>query len=250
MNGAALNGGGGGMMNGSGLNGMNGASNPVTPSSSSSAAKFPSVFFDSTIDGVVKSSNGGMNGMQPPTLFPPPPLVLTHNPYDVDDEISDVFSGLSMDPGIAAPGYGRGRNRRCSAPVNSSNPWGSEFPENGSENPGYFIAPPPPPKAYSSNALSSAGWNSVPVTTGTQSTVSSIWTTPFQGSRPESQASSYSNSNSDQGSSLSGYSPIYSPVATTNGFFEVSSGTANPMTTVPMSEDQRPSFKVQHNNMF
>lgn len=247
MNGGAINGtavnGGGGVMNG-GLNGMSGVSNPIT--SSSSAGKFPSVFFDSTIDGVVKRTNGTTNGTQhtlPPP--PPPPFVPAHNPYDIDDEISDVFSGLSMDPVIAAPGYGRGRSRRCSAPVNSTNPWGSEIPEHLSENPGYFIAPPPPPKAYSSNALSSAastGWNGAPVTAGTQpSTVSSIWTTPFQGSRPESQASSYSNSNSDQGSSLSGYSPIYSPVATTNGFFEVGS---NPMTTV--SEDQRPSFKVRH----
>lgn len=124
-------------------------------------------------------------------------------------------------------------------------PVGQRDPGTPERESGIFHRPASSPKAYSSNALSSAastGWNGAPVTAGTQpSTVSSIWTTPFQGSRPESQASSYSNSNSDQGSSLSGYSPIYSPVATTNGFFEVGS---NPMTTV--SEDQRPSFKVRH----
>ena len=247
MNGTSVNG-GGGTLNGS-LNGMS-MSNGHTPVTSSSAARFPNAFFESTFDGVVKSSNGGMNGVNGMQPSLPPPPGPPSNPYDFDDEISDVFSGLSMDPVIAAPGYGRARNRRCSAPVNSTNPpiWGSEIPENGSENLGYFIAPPPP-KAYSSTALSSTGWNGTAVTAGSQSTVSSIWTTPFQGSRPESQASSYSNSNSDQGSSLSGYSPIYSPVATTtNGFFEINSGTlltTNPMTTIPTSEDQRPSFKVR-----
>ena len=39
---------------------------------------------------------------------------------DLDDEISDVFHGLSFrDPLTAAPGYGRSRLRRSSAPVSS-----------------------------------------------------------------------------------------------------------------------------------
>ena len=219
-----------------------------------SSAKFPMAnAFESTIDGFVKTSADGMNGHGvPPNQELPPglttirkPVVPDMNPsppmgppQEIDDEISDVFSGLTMkDSLIAAPGYGRSRNRRSSAPVNSSiNLWERD---NG-ENVGVFTG-----KTFGGSALGVfSGWNgTVPPQAYAQNggQPSNIWSASFQGSRPDSQTSSYSNS---EGGSVSGFSPIYSPIATTtNGFFPEAVGNG-PLTTAAMADEQRPTFKV------
>ena len=130
--------------------------------------------------------------------------------YLLDDDLTDVFSGLSLnkDSFLAAPGYGRARPRRSSAPVNDL--WSDGY-EN--ELGGFGGGSSNLSRAFSSNALSSNGWNGMTSQVATvapesnSSAVSSIW-----GSRPDSQLSSYS------GGSEQGISPVYSPVS--NGTFE------------------------------
>ncbi len=250
---------------------------PMAINGQSNGVKYPSPFgFDSMFsNGFFKSGmNGGINGHSVSQEFVPAQAPPTSRPTvtvssDVDDEISDVFSGLSMaDPMIAAPGYGRARNRRMSAPVSSTNGgvssvgvWGSEHHhkqpyENGTSD--LFG----PPKPFSSNTLTSYApgggmtWaGGVPQPAFSQTNhghppggAMNIWASSFQGggstggSRPGSQTSSY-GSGSDQGS-LSGYSPIYSPTTT---MMSLLSPEANSfITTSPMPEDQPPrsAFKV------
>ena len=201
--------------------------------------KFPSMAsaFESTIDGIVKSNgvNGMHNGLSNSQDFTPvapvPTKPVLYQAGDYDDEISDVFSGLSMtDTLIAAPGYGRVRSRRSSAPVNTNNGlniWDEPQPH---ENGDIFS-----PKAFSSTTLASfAGWNGT--TTFSQSTqgssASSIWSNGSNtygcqgtGSRPSSQTSSYS-------SDSTGFSPVYSPTMT-NGLSDMTL-----LTTVPNTDDQ------------
>ena len=186
---------------------------------------------------------------------------INHHP-DFDDEISDVFSGLSLkDPFIAAPGYGRFRPRRSSAPVglhnggNAQNGYGLWGPQRGSENPlpgihegmnreslgmigthatsfvttvgsstgfgGNGWGVPPSPVAV---VNSQAAFNSTQPTNTTQS----IWS---NGSRPNSEAGSYSNS---EQSSLSGFSPIYSPT-NTSAPFGFPPTTCGPLETISSS---------------
>ncbi len=82
---------------------------------------------------------------------------------DYDDEISDVFSGLSFkEPSLAAPGFGRSRLRRSSAPV-GNNGYANGGPMNGyglwsnslSEQPlpEGLEEPVPPPIVHRSNSM-------------------------------------------------------------------------------------------------
>ena len=312
MNGGVINGG----MNGSGgvLNGVGNGGMPVAVGQGSLQmnGKFSGAF-ESSIDGFVKSGamstpttplpefvpmgtvNGmrGVNGMNGPTKTSPPNHL--HAPIsEVEDEISDVFTTLSVkDPMIAAPGYGRGRSRRSSAPVNMSvqHLWGSMGDQGGEiSNGGHTVGVGDTgvggggggsvvgggignlvggSRNFGSSTIASFnGWSTctpapVPVTATLNqvpATVSSIWSGGFQptvtsqSSRPNSQTSSYSNSSEQGSSSLSTFSPIYSPTSnTTNGFFShepVSSAssllTSNPLSSsVSVSEHQNPpAFKV------
>ena len=235
--------------------------------------------FESSIDGFVKMgsvpttpipefvpmANGlrgtnGTNGV--PKTSPPNPL---HAPIsEADEEISDVFTALSVkDPLIAAPGYGRGRSRRSSAPVNPSvqQYWSAGDPTEIMNGGDLGLGNLPSSRAFGSSTISSFnGWNTptslAPVTAPSSQTsaVSSIWCGGFpvsQSSRPNSQTSSHSNSSEQGSSSLSAFSPIYSPT-TQNGFFphdSLSSSllTSNPLAnSVSMAEQQgSPAFKVR-----
>ena len=233
---------------------------------------------------------------------------------DIDDEISDVFHGLSFrDPLTAAPGYGRSRFRRSSAPgagltnapggnraaAMQQNGYGLWGGFGGSDNhlpvlpdsddsdefplPQQPTKPPQQPSAFT-GGQSSGTWGS-----GGGGSGGAIWggvvsssgpTGPFQsapgvssvtapqtqlpsqavthiiqhqqnGSRPNSQTSSYSGSNSDQ----SGFSPIYSPTGASGfgGFSPINGGietscagllTTGPMFSLGDDRDSRSPFKV------
>lgn len=168
---------------------------------------------------------------------------------DYDDEISDVFSGLSFkDPPLgAAPGYGRSRLRRSSAPVgmngfsngggNGYGLWGAGGSEHqlpglhegeDDENAGGLTVPHSNSGPFLSSGVSSGssngsyngGWGVGPMgnlgaaitSSQPQQTSPNIWF--GNRSHPDSVTSGYSSS--DQ-SSLSGFSPIYSPT-TSIGF--------------------------------
>ena len=239
--------------------------------------------FESSIDGFVKNgamstpttpltefvpmvtprTNGHaqMNGMM--KTSPPNSGGALHAPIsEAEEEISDVFTALSVkDPMIAAPGYGRGRSRRSSAPVNMSvqHLWGSVGGGGGEQGGeishagtvgggcmGDLGGGDNFTNGRSSSTITSFnGWNSqttlapipitAPLTPTPAATVSSIWSTGFQpavtsqNSRPNSQTSSYSNSSEPGSSSLSAFSPIYSPTTnSTNGFFS-----HEPVSTAP-----------------
>ena len=93
------------------------------------------------------------------------------------------------------------------------------------------------------------GWNGGTISSqGAQN----IWSSSFQasggaGSRPNSQTSSYSNS---EQSSLSGFSPSYSPTTTSSAFFTpevTTTSTSGLLTTNPsvsLTEEQHLPFKV------
>ena len=315
LNGASVIGGGG--VNGIGMNGsgMGNMHVPVGQGSVPVQGKYAGAF-ESSIDGFVKNGvmstpttplpefvpmgivNGmrGVNGLSHGNgikTSPPNPL---HAPIsEVDDEISDVFAALSVkDPMIAAPGYGRGRSRRSSAPV-MQNLWGplpvgeqlgditpnggplgttahpTDIVGGGSGMAGFLGN-----RSYSNSASISSfnGWNApttlsaVTATTAppqTPATVSSIWSGVLQptaasqqSSRPNSQTSSYSNSSEPGSSSLSAFSPIYSPTPISNpsnGFFSqepVSSSSgllapSNPLSSAVTSAAAEPiptAFKV------
>ena len=287
-------------MNG-GMNGMGNGNMPVVVGQGSVPmnGKFSGAF-ESSIDGFVKNgamstpttplpdynpmgtSNGmrGVNGLNSMNKTSPPNLI--HTPIsEVDDEISDVFTTLSVkDPMTAAPGYGRGRSRRSSAPVNTSvqqlwsmgdqgsseNSNGGTMGGIGDMGSGGEIGNLGSSRNYSSSTIPSFnGWNaattlapvpiSVPLTQAPV-TVSSIWSSALQpavtsqSSRPNSQTSSYSNSSEQGSSSLSAFSPIYSPTNTAaNGFFthEAVPSTSSLLTSsVSMAETHisAPAFKV------
>lgn len=287
-------------MNG-GMNGMGNGNMPVVVGQGSVPmnGKFSGAF-ESSIDGFVKNgamstpttplpdynpmgtSNGmrGVNGLNSMNKTSPPNLI--HTPIsEVDDEISDVFTTLSVkDPMTAAPGYGRGRSRRSSAPVNTSvqqlwsmgdqgsseNSNGGTMGVMGDMGSGGEIGNLGSSRNYSSSTIPSFnGWNaattlapvpiSVPLTQAPV-TVSSIWSSALQpavtsqSSRPNSQTSSYSNSSEQGSSSLSAFSPIYSPTNTAvNGFFthEAVPSTSSLLTSsVSMAETHisAPAFKV------
>ncbi len=173
---------------------------------------------------------------------------------DYDDEISDVFSGLSFkEPTIgAAPGFGRSRLRRSSAPVGNMG-FGNSGPTNGYGLWSSSLSDQPLPEgpedegtgltvprtnsgafqsssnsSGSSNGSYNGGWVGVaPGGTGgmapmpqappatTMQPTSSVWF----GGNSDSVTSGYSSS---EASSLSGFSPIYSPTASTGfGFTPV-----------------------------
>ena len=172
--------------------------------------KFPSNAFESGYEYMKVNGTNGTNGYYAnggghdygnhgliTTVKP-----MANHEYLDDDDISGVFSGLSLskEPFLATPGYGRARPRRSSAPV-------TDLWSDGYENDMGFCGNLG--RALSSNALSSGSWNGMSshvVPENNQSSVSNIW-----GSRPESELSSYSGS--DQG-----ISPVYSPVS--NGTFD------------------------------
>ena len=311
---SGLNGGmnGAGVMGGAGVNGMGGMNGsgmgnvhvPVGQGSIPVQGKYFGAF-ESSIDGFVKNGvmstpttpcpefvpmgivNGmrGVNGVGAHgngiTKTSPPNHL--HAPIsEVEDEMSDVFSALSVkDPMVAAPGYGRGRSRRSSAPV-MQNLWGplpvgeQEISPNGGSlgdvgtpsGIGNLLGN----RSYATSTTISSfnGWNApttlVAVTAAPQTpaTVSSIWSgglqptaTSQQGSRPNSQTSSYSNSSEPGSSSLSAFSPIYSPTPSgnqSNGFFSqepVSSSSgclSNPLSSSVSSEKHitHTAFKVQY----
>lgn len=266
----------GGFKLGPQANGVNGTNGIV--GSGGISLKYPPTF-EATIDGFVKTNgvvngmNGGPPGQEVPSFVAPsrspvpqPPVTAaptTSIPNDIDDEISDVFSGLSMkDPLTATPGYGRMRPRRSSAPVSNGvnghvGYWGGEVQDtmNGGVDMGGVLSASS--RGFSSGTTLApsynVGWNSGTINSqsyahGTQN----IWSNAFQASaggssRPNSQTSSYSNS---EQSSLSGFSPIYSPTTTSSAFFspEVTSCsnggllTTNP--TVAITEEQHLPFKV------
>ena len=200
------------------------------------------------VNGLGHTSSNGVTRTSPPNPF--------HAPIsEVEDEISDVFTALSVkDPMVAAPGYGRGRSRRSSAPVNMSMQqlWGSMGGPGGEQLVGEIsngLGGGGGDTGFGGNSRNNAGtsttissfngWNapttlaSVSMATAPQSqqtpaTVPSIWSGSFQvptvtsqNSRPNSQTSSYSNSSEQGSSSLSAFSPIYSPTSNSsnNGFF-------------------------------
>ena len=301
-----------GAMNSAGINGVTGLVN----------GKFPGAF-ESSIDGFVKNgvmstpttplpefvpmvtaaANGmrGVNGINSMVkISPPNPL---HAPIsEGEDEISDVFTTMSVkDPMIAAPGYGRGRSRRSSAPVNMSvqHLWamtdqGSEFSNGGhvvglgggigggggsgdlgmvgggGGGGGGMGGNLTSSRNYGSSTVTSFnGWSTpttlapAPVTAPTSqppAAVSSIWSSGFQAavtsqsSRPNSQTSSYSNSSEQGSSSLSAFSPIYSPTTTntTNGFFshEPVSSTSSLLTSNPLANSMSMAEQQQHSPAF
>ena len=154
---------------------------------------------------------------------PTPPLSAGYQ--GEDDDLTDVFHGLSLKdpPGI---GYRRTSSmmssmgvaaRRSSAPTQSGGPmmnWPSSISE---EEP--FVPQIGGGGATSSKLIGMWSSNSAQPPTSAQSSQGggapgSIWSPTF-GSRPESELSSYQDSDS----SNNGFSPIYSPV-TTNGIFD------------------------------
>ena len=248
-----------------GVNGVNGISG--ISSGSGVSIKYPPTF-EATIDGLVKTNGSGngcapgqeIQGLPAPSRSPVPhhPPPTTTISTDIDDEISDVFSGLSMkDPLTAAPGYGRMRPRRSSAPVGNGMThmgyWGGDGQENGIEmgggGGGMLSAATRGFSSGTTLAPSYNGWNGGTISSqGAQN----IWSSSFQasggaGSRPNSQTSSYSNS---EQSSLSGFSPSYSPTTTSSAFFTpevTTTSTSGLLTTNPsvsLTEEQQLPFKV------
>lgn len=248
-----------------GVNGVNGISG--ISSGSGVSIKYPPTF-EATIDGLVKTNGSGngcapgqeIQGLPAPSRSPVPhhPPPTTTISTDIDDEISDVFSGLSMkDPLTAAPGYGRMRPRRSSAPVGNGMThmgyWGGDGQENGIEmgggGGGMLSAATRGFSSGTTLAPSYNGWNGGTISSqGAQN----IWSSSFQasggaGSRPNSQTSSYSNS---EQSSLSGFSPSYSPTTTSSAFFTpevTTTSTSGLLTTNPsvsLTEEQHLPFKV------
>ena len=161
------------------------------------------------------------------------------------------------DPLTAAPGYGRMRPRRSSAPVGMTHMgyWGGDSQENGIEmggggGGGMLSAATRGFSSGTTLAPSYNGWNGGTISSqGTQN----IWSSSLQasggaGSRPNSQTSSYSNS---EQSSLSGFSPSYSPTTTSSAFFTpevTTTSTSGLLTTNPsvsFTEEQHLPFKVR-----
>lgn len=149
--------------------------------------------------------------------------------YQQEDDLTDVFHGLSLKdpPGI---GYGRSniipRSRRSSAPTQPGMMVG--WPESIVEE-DVGIPPIQPSKLIGlqmwANTTATANTTNVPPNqSSSQGTAGSIWSPTF-GSRPESELSSYHDSDS----SANGFSPIYSPVnaVTTTSFFEPFGSTVN-----------------------
>lgn len=180
---------------------------------------------------------------------PAPPLSAGYQ--GDDDDLTDVFHGLSLKdpPGI---GYRRTSSmmssmgvaaRRSSAPTQPLMSWPSSISE---EDP--FI---PQMSAGPSSSKLISMWSSgsaatVPPTTTQQSSQGggapgSIWSPTF-GSRPESELSSYQDSDS----SNNGFSPIYSPV-TTNGIFD-STLLSNGGGSCGLSFQQTPTISVTSSN--
>ena len=201
-------------------------------------------------------------------INPPPP---PDSGYGEVDDMADVFTGLSFkEPSMgAAPGYGRARSRRSSAPVGDHGAFGAIGPQNGyglwgnsgaGENPlpeknREFGAPtsrnsPTQHFVTSSNGSYSAGlgphpsFNTAWANGGHSSgggvvptTKVNIWSQGSMGnmgnvsSRPNSQTSSLSNDSSIQSS------PIYSPTTSSSGFggfATCSAGVTSSGDTMPM----------------
>ena len=180
--------------------------------------------------------NGGTNGYGKSYQYGErPPLSAG---YQDDDDLTDVFHGLSLkDPPGIGSGYGHiPYCRRSSVPSQQSSMifgWPDSITEEEPTN--SLPLPGTVPQVQSSKLLGLQVWNTtttaVPTannvlqtTTATQSSSqgnnnngSSIWSPTF-GSRPESELSSYHDSDN---SSNNGFSPIYSPVTVvTTGLFE------------------------------
>lgn len=177
-------------------------------------------------------------------INPPPP---PDTGYAEVDDMADVFTGLSFkEPSMgAAPGYGRARPRRSSAPVGDQGGFGAIGPQNGyglwgsNENPlpeknrdfGVPTSRNSPTQQQfvsSSNGSYSAGLGPHPSfntawANGGQNngggvvpaTKVNIWSQGSMGnasSRPNSQTSSSTSDGSIQNS------PIYSPTNSSSGF--------------------------------
>ncbi len=183
-----------------------------------------------------------------------------------DDDLTDVLQGLSLNgkEQTRYTGYNRPPMiRRSSVPAQSGPMMG--WPESIVEEPPVFS---PNPSVHQSKLMS--GFNSLnpiwhpssnhhhqsnnlnppPAASGSSSQqtsssgAGSIWSPTF-GSRPESELSSYQDSD---GGSASGFSPIYSPVsAVTSGFFEpfsVVSSSNNNQYTVQTTSNTTAQFVV------
>ena len=170
---------------------------------------------------------------------------MRHNPqyhrgcgYE-EDELTDVLQGLTLNKDPLGLGYGRSipRCRRSSAPTQGP---AIGWPESIVEEPSVFTQCP----GTQSKIMSGCGLNSVwPPSSSVQNqssqqnnSVGSIWSLTYS-SRPESELSSYQDSDS----SVNGFSPIYSPVtAVTSGFFEPFTSTVNSSNqhAVPLTSSQ------------
>lgn len=197
----------------------------------------------SSMNGIGNGMMNQFHSMQQPHHGPPPGVGVDPGMPEVDD-MADVFTGLSFkEPSmVAAPGYGRTRPRRASAPVGVNGEhggFGAIGPQNGyglwgngctSENPLpekniEFHAPTsrnsPTQQFASTNGGSySAGMGPHPTfntawVNGQSNGGSKMWAQGSMGngnSRPNSQTSSLSNDSSIQSS------PIYSPTNSSSGF--------------------------------
>ena len=102
-------------------------------------------------NGIVKGINQFHSGMAPGHGIHAPPVPNPVERMNEVDDMADVFTGLSFkEPSIiAAPGYGRSRPRRSSAPVGEQGGFGAIGPQNGyglwgnSENPLPEVPKPP-----------------------------------------------------------------------------------------------------------
>ena len=171
----------------------------------------------------------------------PPPQQFGRSSSVGDDDLTDVLQGLSIN-GKEQARYATGYNRhsmmappmrRSSVPVQSGPMMG--WPESIVEEPPPVFSPNPSvqqsklmsgfnslnpiwhPSSNQSNNLNPPPAASSSSQQTSSSGAGSIWSPTFS-SRPESELSSYQDSD---GGSANGFSPIYSPVsAVTSGFFE------------------------------
>ena len=172
--------------------------------------------FESGVDGVYPPKQSGF-------VYPERDPLHSGEPGNgVEDDPNDVFTNMTIHEPYPSAVYPQGRSYRSSAPLqHGNNLWNSNGPmgmRNGYggyvyHNPAHWGALPP---------------NNMPRSQSVHGSVPSIIWSPTFTSPPESEVSSYHDS--DESQSFNGFSPVYSPVS--GNFYEAISSTISSGTSL------------------